>query len=320
MSRAPAAGIDIGGTKIAGALVDAEGRITHREQLPTPREGTSQILDATAELVTTLVAGAGGEVSGVGMACAGMVDGRAGRLWFSPNLPLRDLDVAGEVRRRTGHDVVLENDANAAAWGEYRFGSGIDCDDMLLATVGTGVGGGCIIDDRLLRGAFGIGGEIGHVTMDPHGPRCGCGNHGCLEVYASGTALERYARELVSSGEAKGAGLRERCGDAPEELTGQDVTELARDGDEGAVALLTRLGTRLGEGLASVCAVVDPAVVVIGGGVADAGDLLVDPAREAFAAHLIGRGHRPSPTIVVATLGNDAGLVGAATLAREITT
>ncbi|WEV78940.1 ROK family protein [Janibacter cremeus] len=320
MSQAPAVGIDIGGTKIAGALVDAEGRITHREQLATPGEGASQILDATAELVTTLVAAAGGQVSGVGMACAGMVDGRAGRLWFSPNLPLRDLDVAGEVRRRTGHEVVLENDANAAAWGEYRFGSGVDCDDMLLATVGTGVGGGCVIDDRLLRGAFGIGGEIGHVTMDPHGPRCGCGNHGCLEVYASGTALERYARELISSGEATGAGLRERCGDAPEALTGQDVTELARDGDEGAVALFARLGTRLGEGMASVCAVVDPAVVVIGGGVADAGDLLLDPTREAFAAHLIGRGHRPSPTIVVATLGNDAGLVGAATLAREVTT
>lgn len=320
MRQAPAVGIDIGGTKIAGALVDAEGRITHREQLPTPGEGTSQILDATAAMVTTLVAAAGGEVTGVGMACAGMVDGRAGRLWFSPNLPLRDLDVAGEVRRRTGQDVVLENDANAAAWGEYRFGSGVDCDDMLLATVGTGVGGGCIIDDRLLRGAFGIGGEIGHITIDPNGPRCGCGNDGCLEVYASGSALERYARELIFSGEAKGAGLRERCGGAPEALTGQDVTELARDGDEGAVALFARLGTRLGEGLASVCAVVDPAVVVIGGGVADTGALLIDPTREAFAAHLIGRGHRPSPTVVAATLGNDAGLVGAAALARETTT
>lgn len=319
MSQAPAVGIDIGGTKIAGALVDSAGRITHREQLPTPGEETAQILDTTAEMVTTLVAAAGGEVSGIGMACAGMVDGRAGRLWFSPNLPLRDLDVATEIRQRTGHDVVLENDANAAAWGEYRFGAGIDCDDMLLATVGTGVGGGCIIDDRLLRGAFGIGGEIGHITIDPNGPRCGCGNDGCLEVYASGTALERYARELIASGEAKGAGLRERCGGTPEALTGQDVTELARAGDEGAVALFTQLGTRLGEGLASVCAIVDPAIVVIGGGVADTGALLIGPTTDAFAAHLIGRGHRPSPTIVAATLGNDAGLVGAAALARETT-
>ncbi|WP_338751990.1 ROK family protein [Janibacter alittae] len=318
MSQAPAVGIDIGGTKIAGALVDPHGRITHREQLPTPGVGTKQILDTTAEMVTTLVAASGGDVTGIGMACAGMVDGRAGRLWFSPNLPLRDLDVAAQIRQRTGHDVVLENDANAAAWGEYRFGAGTDCEDMLLATVGTGVGGGCIIDDRLLRGAFGIGGEIGHITIDPNGPRCGCGNDGCLEVYASGTALERYARELIASGDAKGAGLRERCGGAPEALTGQDVTELARDGDEGAVALFTRLGTRLGEGLASVCAVVDPAIVVVGGGVADTGALLIGPTTDAFAAHLIGRGHRPSPTIVAATLGNDAGLVGAATLAREI--
>lgn len=317
MSQAPAVGIDIGGTKIAGALVDSAGRITHREQLPTPGEETSQILDTTAEMVATLVADAGGEVAGIGMACAGMVDGRAGRLWFSPNLPLRDLDVAGEIRRRTGHDVLLENDANAAAWGEYRFGAGVDCDDMLLATVGTGVGGGCIIDDRLLRGAFGIGGEIGHITIDPNGPRCGCGNDGCLEVYASGTALERYARELMARGEAKGEGLRERCGGTPEALTGQDVTELARAGDEGAVALFIQLGTRLGEGLASVCAVVDPEIVVIGGGVAETGSLLLDPTTQAFAEHLIGRGHRPSPTIVAATLGNDAGLVGAAALARE---
>lgn len=319
MSPAPAVGIDIGGTKIAGALVDSMGRITHREQLPTPGEETVDVLDTTAEMVTTLVAAAGGDVSGIGMACAGMVDGRAGRLWFSPNLPLRDLDVAAEIRQRTGHDVVLENDANAAAWGEYRFGAGIDCNDMLLATVGTGIGGGCIIDDRLLRGAFGIGGEIGHITIDPNGPRCGCGNDGCLEVYASGTALERYARELIASGEAKGAGLRHRCGGTPEALTGQDVTELARAGDEGAVALFAQLGARLGEGLASVCAVVDPAVVVIGGGVADTGALLIGPTTEAFAAHLIGRGHRPSPTIVVAALGNDAGLVGAAALAREST-
>lgn len=319
MSQAPAVGIDIGGTKIAGALVDSGGRITHREQLPTPGVDAAQILDTTAEMVTSLVRAAGGEVSGIGMACAGMVDRRTGRMWFAPNLPLRDLDVAGEIHRRTGFTVVLENDANAAAWGEYRFGAGVDCDDMLLATVGTGVGGGCIIDDRLLRGAFGIGGEIGHITLDPHGPRCGCGNHGCLEVYASGTALERYARELIASDEAKGVGLRERCGGDPEALTGQDVTELARGGDEGAAGLFTLLGTRLGEGLASVCAVVDPAIVVIGGGVAETGALLMDPVREAFDAHLIGRGYRPSPTIVAATLGNDAGLVGAAALARETT-
>lgn len=317
MSQSPAVGVDIGGTKIAGALVAADGRITHREQVATP-EDEEAILDATAELVTTLRSAADDDVAGIGTACAGFVDGAAGRIWFAPNLPWRDLAIADELGRRVGAEVLVENDANAAAWGEYRHGAGRDCTDMLLATVGTGVGGGAIVDDRLLRGAHGIGGEIGHLTVDPNGPRCGCGNDGCLEVFASGTALERIARELVASDAAKGAGLRSRCGGDPEALTGQDVTELARAGDEGAVALFAELGTRLGEGLASVCAVVDPALVVIGGGVADAGPLLLDPVTEAFAAHLIGRGHRPSPRVVSAELGNDAGLVGVAALAREV--
>lgn len=318
MSDTPAIGIDIGGTKIAGALVSADGRIDHREQVPTPEDGTDAILDATAQLITTLEEAAGGAAAGIGMACAGFVDGAHGHLWFAPNLPWRDLDVVEEVGRRVGREVLVENDANAAAWGEYRHGSGRDCRDMLLATVGTGVGGGCIVDDRLLRGGHGIGGEVGHITVDPNGPTCGCGNHGCLEVFASGTALERTARELIASGAAKGAGLRERCGGDPAALTGQDVTELARAGDEGAIALFTELGTRLGEGLASICAVLDPALVVIGGGVVDAGALLLDPTADAFAAHLIGRGHRPSPEVVAASLGNDAGLVGVATLAREV--
>ncbi len=317
MSGVPAVGIDIGGTKIAGALVATDGTIAHRERIETPDADSDSILDATAAFVTRLVETAGGEVSGVGIACAGMVDGRTGHMWFAPNLPWRDVAVADEVRARTGHRILVENDANAAAWGEYRHGAGVDCDDMLLATVGTGVGGGCIVDDRLLRGAFGIGGEIGHIVLDPDGPLCGCGNSGCLEVFASGTALEGYARELVASGEAKGAGLRERCGGDPTVLTGQDVTELARAGDEGAVGLLTLLGSRLGAGLASVAAVLDPGLVVIGGGVADAGALLLDPVAEAYVEHQIGRGHRPSPDVVPATLGNDAGIVGVAALARE---
>lgn len=318
MSQVPAIGIDIGGTKVAGALVAPDGRITHREQLPTPEKDTAAILDATAELIRTLEATADGAVTAVGMACAGLVDGRSGRLWFAPNLPWHDLDVADEVSTRVGHDVLVENDANAAAWGEYRHGAGRECEDMLLATIGTGVGGGAIVADRLVRGAFGVGGEIGHIAVDPRGPRCGCGNDGCLEVFASGTALERTARELMASGAAKGEGLRRRCDGDPAALTGQHVTDLARAGDEGAVELFAQLGAHLGEGLASVCAVLDPGIIVIGGGVADAGPLLLDPATEAFAARLIGRGHRPSPRIVPATLGNDAGLVGAATLAREV--
>ncbi|MBA4084178.1 ROK family protein [Janibacter terrae] len=316
MTSTTAIGIDIGGTKIAGALVGPDGLVTHRVRVATP-DDTAAIVDVTAELVETLSAAADGEVAGTGVACAGLVDGRTGKVWYAPNLPWRDLDLGQEVGRRVGRAVLVENDASAAAWGEYRYGAGRDCDDMVLATVGTGVGGGCIIGDRLLRGAFGIGGEIGHVTLDPRGPRCGCGNDGCLEAFASGTALERRAREVLASGVPQAAALRERCRGDVEALTGQDVTELAQQGDPACVELLAELGTHLGHGLASVCAVLDPSLVVVGGGVADAGDLLLRPTAEAVASRLVGRGHRPSPRVVPATLGNDAGLVGAATLARE---
>lgn len=316
MTSTTAIGIDIGGTKIAGALVGPDGLVTHRVRVATP-DDTAAIVDVTAELVETLSAAADGEVAGTGVACAGLVDGRTGKVWYAPNLPWRDLDLGQEVGRRVGRTVLVENDASAAAWGEYRYGAGRDCDDMVLATVGTGVGGGCIIGDRLLRGAFGIGGEIGHVTLDPRGPRCGCGNDGCLEAFASGTALERRAREVLASGVPQAAALRERCRGDVEALTGQDVTELAQQGDPACVELLAELGTHLGHGLASVCAVLDPSLVVVGGGVADAGDLLLRPTAEAVDSRLVGRGHRPSPRVVPATLGNDAGLVGAATLARE---
>lgn len=316
MTSTTAIGIDIGGTKIAGALVGPDGLVTHRVRVATP-DDTAAIVGVTAELVETLSAAADGEVAGTGVACAGLVDGRTGKVWYAPNLPWRDLDLGQEVGRRVGRAVLVENDASAAAWGEYRYGAGRDCDDMVLATVGTGVGGGCIIGDRLLRGAFGIGGEIGHVTLDPRGPRCGCGNDGCLEAFASGTALERRAREVLASGVPQAAALRERCRGDVEALTGQDVTELAQQGDPACVELLAELGTHLGHGLASVCAVLDPSLVVVGGGVADAGDLLLRPTAEAVASRLVGRGHRPSPRVVPATLGNDAGLVGAATLARE---
>ncbi|UUZ46039.2 ROK family protein [Janibacter limosus] len=312
-----AIGIDIGGTKIAGALVDGAGRITHREQVATPADDTTAIIEATATLVTTLTEAAEGPVEGIGIACAAFVDARAGHVWFAPNLPWRDLDLAAEVASRVDREVVVENDANAAARGEYRFGAGSDCDDMLP-------GDGRDRRRRRLHqrrppraGAFGIGGEVGHIVLDPSGPRCGCGNAGCLEVFASGTALVRNARELVTSPSPLGEALRARCGGDPDALTGHDITELAREGDGASIELLDELGTRLGQGIASICAVLDPGRIAIGGGVADAGDLLIGPTRTAFAKHLIGRGHRPSPEIVPATLGNDAGIVGAATIARE---
>lgn len=313
----PAIGIDIGGTKIAGALVDPDGSILARARVATPAQRTEDIVTATAGVIRELQAEAGEQgVSAVGLACAAFVDGARGHVWFAPNIAWRDVDLADQVEAEVGLPVVLENDANAAAWGEYLHGAGRGVDDMVLLTLGTGVGGGCISHGRLLTGAFGIGGELGHIVLDPDGPRCGCGNRGCLEVYASGSALTRNARELVESASPIGEALRDRCGADASQLQGTDVTELAEAGDAASVELLEELGRRLGHGIASVCAVLDPRLIVIGGGLSAAGDLVLEPTRAAFARHQIGRGHRPSPTIVLAHLGNDAGVVGAAERAR----
>jgi glucokinase len=212
---------------------------------------------------------------------------------------------------------VVENDANAAAWGEFTYGAGHDVEDLLLVTVGTGIGGGIVHDGELLRGAFGVGGEIGHMRVVPDGVLCGCGNRGCFEQYASGNALVREARAAARAGSLLAQTLLDRAGGDADEITGPLITETARAGDPFAVEQLAGLGRWLGEGIASLTAVLDPAVVVLGGGVSEAGDLLLAPARAAFQSQLTGRGHRPVLEIRKARLGNRAGLIGAADLARR---
>ena len=213
--------------------------------------------------------------------------------------------------------MVVENDANAAAWGEFQFGAGHDVDDLLLVTVGTGVGGGVVLDGSLYRGAFGVGAEIGHMRVVPDGIRCGCGNRGCFEKYASGSALVRDVRAAARAGSLMAAEVLDRAGGDVDAITGPLVTEAARDGDPFALEQIAAVGRWLGEGIASLAAVLDPAVVVIGGGVSEADDLLLDPVRAAFAAQLTGRGHRPMLEIRKARLGNRAGLIGAADLTRH---
>jgi glucokinase len=213
--------------------------------------------------------------------------------------------------------VVVENDANAAAWGEFQFGAGHDVDDLLLVTVGTGVGGGVVVDGSLYRGAFGVGAEIGHMRVVPDGLRCGCGNRGCLEMYASGSALVREARAAAHAGSLLAADLMDLAGGDSNAITGPLVTQAARQGDAFCIEQLSSLGRWLGEGIASLAAVLDPAVVVIGGGVSAADELLLGPTRAAFAAQLTGRGHRPMLEIRKARLGNRAGLIGAADLTRH---
>jgi glucokinase len=310
-----AIGVDVGGTKIAGGVVDEGGAIVQRTRRDTPSTDPPAIVRNIVAVVEELRADF--EVDGVGVGSAGFIDAGRATVLFAPNLAWRDVPVRDQVSGATGLRVVVENDANAAAWGEFQFGAAEDVDDMVCVTVGTGIGGGVVLDGRLYRGAHGIGGELGHVRLVPDGYMCGCGNRGCVEQYASGRALVREARELADSHSVFATRLLEMAGGDPEAITGPMVTQAAQEGDKPARELIADLGRWLGEALASFAAMLDPAVFVIGGGVSAAGDLLVAPAVAAFRRNLTGRGYRPEGEIRVATLGNDAGIVGAADLSRR---
>lgn len=312
-------GIDIGGTKIAGAIVDGNGQIQRSHTVATPPEAP-QIAVAVAELVDQLCSCAGGSVGigdsrSIGIAAAGFVAPDRSTITFAPNIAWRNEPFGSVVAELTGAAVVVENDANAAAWGEFRFGAGADVDDLLLLTVGTGLGGGVVNQGQLMRGGFGAAGELGHVRLVPGGRPCGCGQLGCLEQYASGSALCIEARASIASGDPRAALLRSRS-DGPESIVGPLITELAQQGDPLCLELFGRIGGYLGQGCASLVAALDPSVIAIGGGVAAAADLLLDPVREAFVEHLPGRGYRQVADVRVASLGSAAGVIGAADLAR----
>ena len=308
-------GVDIGGTKIAFGVVTPEGEVVARARRQTTPERPDEIVGAVAGGIAELRATH--EVVSVGVAAAGYIDSGRSTVMFAPNLAWRDNPIKAQVEEHVDVPVVIENDGNAAAWGEFQFGAAREFDDMLLLTVGTGLGAGLVIDRRLVRGAHGVAAEFGHVRAVPDGHRCGCGNRGCWEQYVSGTALTREAREMARSGSPLANGILERAGGKVRRITGPLVTAAAREGDPMAVELLADLGHQLGTAVASFVAILDPGVVVIGGGVSDAGELLIGPARESYAHELTGRGFRPSAQIVLAELGNEAGLVGAADLARS---
>lgn len=302
-------GVDVGGTKIAAGRVGESGSLVDRVEVPTPRDPDA-IVTAIGEVVTELVGR--GECRSVGLAVAGFVAQDRRTVQFAANLGWRDLDVATRIER-VGLRVVVENDANAAAWAEYVVGAGRDSADMLMVTVGTGIGGGFIIGGDLVRGAHGDAAEIGHITFERDGLPCRCGRRGCWEQYASGTALVRRTRLAAQSDPAASA-LIEHAGGEVDAIQGAMVTDLAVAGDAFSLRMLQDLGRDLGEGIASMCSVLDPDLVVVGGGVATAGDILLTPLREVLAASITGGGSRPIPRVVAAALGNDAGIVGAALL------
>ncbi|GEL45442.1 glucokinase [Cellulomonas hominis] len=307
-------GVDIGGTKIAAGVVDASGQILVRAFRSTDPRDPEQIEAAVADAVAELRAQYP-QVDAVGAAAAGFVGPDRTTMLFAPNIAWRHHPLGTRLADRIGLPVVIENDANAAAWAEYRFGNGRGTRDMVMLTLGTGLGGAVVADGRLLRGAFGAAAELGHVTVVPDGHFCGCGQEGCWEAYASGTALARLARNVATS-DPEGARAMLAVADG-EPLSGAHVTAAARQGDPVATGLMHRFGRYLGLGIATLTAVVDPEVVVVGGGIAGAaGDLILPAAREGFLAKLSGRGFRGEPRIVTAALANDAGIIGAADSAR----
>lgn len=312
MGGRTAIGIDLGGTKVAGIVLDEEGRILSRDERPTPQTDAQAVMEAVHVVVREVTGGHAPVAVGVG--AAGLVDFAAGILRFAPNLPLREIPLRDEVATRSGLSCVVDNDANAAAWGEFRFGAGGGHRHMLLVTVGTGIGGGIVWDGALYRGAHGFAAEIGHVIVEPGGPRCGCGNLGCWEQVASGRALDRLGREAARN-DPDGSIARQAGGG---DVHGAHVTAAAREGDPVAMTIVRDVGRRLGEGLAGLVNILDPDVVVVGGGVGDEGEIFLEPARRAFREAVEAPEHRPDVPIVVAGLGNDAGAIGAAALALEL--
>ncbi len=311
-----AIGVDIGGTKIAAGLVSEAGELLKRESEPTPDDST-KIPAIVADLAGRL---AGDEkVVGIGIGAAGFTSTDRTTVRFAPNINWVDEPLAEQVMELADLPVVVENDANAAAWGEFTFGAGEDSDDLLLVTIGTGVGGGIVHHGQLYRGGFGVAAEIGHMRIVPDGILCGCGQHGCFEQYASGSALVRNARERVANGDDGAAALAALADGDPSRITGPALTDLAHGGDDLSIELLAEVGQWIGEGLAILASILDPRVIAIGGGVAGAGDLLLGPVVDAFETHLPARSHRPQAEVRLAALGNAAGIIGAADLARTET-
>jgi len=310
------AGVDIGGTKVLAGTVDVDGQVHDLARLLTPHRSKEPrvVLDTIVEAVEVLRERS--TIAAVGVGAAGFVDAAGERVLFAPHLSWRNEPLRERLEDRLGLPVHLDNDANATAWAELCFGAARGRRHVLCLTLGTGIGGALVIDGGVFRGAHGMAGEFGHLQVVPDGRRCECGNRGCWEQYSSGNALVREARELLEAESPVAVRLRELVEGDPRRLTGPVVTQAAQEGDRAAQEILRGVGAWLGTGVAGLVAAFDPELVVVGGGVSAAGDLLLGPAREALSRTLTGRGYRPEPPVVAAELGASAGMVGAASLVR----
>ena len=313
-----AIGIDIGGTKVAGGVVDEDGQVLVRARRDTPhRSKRPRVVEDTIVDVVEELRSQRPEVTAVGIGAAGFVAADRATVVFAPHLSWRHEPLRDALSKRIDSPILVENDANAACWAEWRFGAAQGESDVVMVNLGTGIGGAILMHGELIRGRYGIAGEFGHMQVVPEGQRCECGNRGCWEQYASGNALVREARAMILANSPVATDLAARVDGRADELTGPIVTEAARDGDPTSTELLAEIGHWLGIGIANLAAAFDPGTFVIGGGVSAAGELLLGPARETFRRRLTGRGYRPEAQIVAARLGNEAGLIGAADLARN---
>ncbi|MGW3571821.1 ROK family glucokinase [Streptomyces sp. NPDC000941] len=307
-------GVDIGGTKIAAGVVDEEGSILETCKVSTPQtpEGVVDAIAGAVREVST-----GHDIEAVGIGAAGYVDDKRATVLFAPNINWRHEALKDKVEQRVGLPVVVENDANAAAWGEYRFGAGQGHDDVVCITLGTGLGGGIIIGGKLHRGRFGVAAEFGHIRVVPDGLLCGCGSQGCWEQYASGRALVRYAKQRANATPESAEVLLALGDGTPEGIQGKHISDAARQGDPVAIDSFRELARWAGAGLADLASLFDPSAFIVGGGVSDEGDLVLEPIRKSFRRWLVGNQWRPHAQVLAAQLGGKAGLVGAADLARQ---
>ncbi|MBX3314971.1 MAG: ROK family protein [Actinobacteria bacterium] len=312
-------GFDLGGTKLGGIAVEPDGtEPIVEDRRPTP-SGSDELVAAVVELRDSLLDGAASAVGGpvelvaAGLGAPGLVD-RSGTLRYGPNLPgVVDAPLASLLREALGVPVVVDNDATCAAWAEHERGAARGANHSITITLGTGIGAGITVKGEVLRGAHGFAGEPGHMVVDPHGPLCPCGRRGCWERYGSGSGLGRLAREAVEAG--RGARLLELAGGDVERVRGELVSQAAAEGDAEAIEVVRRFAWWVALGIANLVNILDSELVVIGGGLVDAGDVLLDPVRAAYQELVMGADHREPVPIVPAALGSRAGAWGAALLA-----
>ncbi|MEO9324717.1 ROK family protein [Nocardioides sp. C4-1] len=306
-------GVDVGGTKVLAGEVTRAGTVvrTARRSTPGRRVSVELVEDALTEAVLEVAAGR--RIAGVGLAAAGFVDAAGERVMFAPHLPWTGDAVRERLSRRWAAPVALDNDANCAAVAETAYGAARGATSALVITLGTGIGGAYVLAGEVVRGAQGMAGEFGHMRVVPDGRSCECGMTGCWEQYCSGNALVRFARERMVEAPTV---LTDMTDGRPERLTGPMVTSAAESGDLVARQAFAAIGEWLGAGVAGLASALDPEVVVVGGGVSAAGDRLLDPARPVLERAVVGAGHRTPPRLVAARLGPEAGIVGAALLAR----